>query len=381
MFVLPTFGLGVIGSPSAPPSTFSTATLNNGQTAIGGSNILTFTVNPSTAIGASSTVTIAGLTGSQTSDSGSLTVGGAGAAIFGSSGSWTQSSGTLVLTVAGGQSVPTGSNTVITFTLTNPSSVSSGVTGITLASSGFTTANISGTFLKTLEFIYSVSLDGTDDYIDCGGDSDFSFTDGAGNDSAFSISAWVKLGSNNRTRVAGKGNLEWLFGTSSSNKLTLYLWSNDSTAGWIAQQETTTLATGAWHHIVATYDGSNNASGINLYRAGSLVTMSNASTGSYAGMASQQGSLRIGQWEYPPGSVMNGLVDEVAVFNYELSSSQVSDIYNGGGPGDLTSLSPLGWWRMGDGTEAGSGTTVYDMSSNSNNGTLVNGPTFSTDVP
>lgn len=150
MFVLPTFGLGVIGSPTAPPETFDTATLDNGQTAIGNSNTLTFTVNPSAAIGASSTITIAGLTGSQTSDNGSLTVAGAGAAIFGSSGSWTQSSGTLVLTVAGGQSVPTGSDTVITFTLTNPASTNAGVTGITLASSGFTTANISGTFLNTV---------------------------------------------------------------------------------------------------------------------------------------------------------------------------------------------------------------------------------------
>jgi len=150
MFVLPTFGLGVIGSPTVSPQTFDTATLDNGQTAIGNSNTLTFTVNPSTAISASSTITIAGLTGSQTADSGSLTVGGTNAAIFGSSGAWTQSSGTLVLTVAGGQSVPTGSDTVITFTLTNPATTNAGVTGITLASSGFTTANISGTFLNTV---------------------------------------------------------------------------------------------------------------------------------------------------------------------------------------------------------------------------------------
>ena len=153
MFVLPTFGLGVIGSPTVPPvplETFDTATLENGQTAIGNSNTLTFKVNPSASISAGSTLTIAGLTGSQTSDNASLTVGGTNAAIFGSSGSWTQSSGTLVLTVAGGQSVPTGSDTVITFTLTNPASTNAGVTGITLASSGFTTANISGTFLNAV---------------------------------------------------------------------------------------------------------------------------------------------------------------------------------------------------------------------------------------
>lgn len=150
MFVLPTFAFGVVASPTVPPETFDTATLGNGQTAIGNSNTLTFTVNPSASISAGATLTIAGLTGSQTSDSGSLTVGGTNAAIFGSSGAWTQSSGTLVLTVAGGQSVPTGSDTVITFTLTNPASTNSGVTGITLASSGFTTANISGTFLNAV---------------------------------------------------------------------------------------------------------------------------------------------------------------------------------------------------------------------------------------
>ena len=150
MFVLPTFGLGVIGSPTVPPETFDTATLDNGGNGANNDNTLTFTVNPSASISAGSTLTIAGLTGSQTADSGSLTIGGAGAAIFGSSADWTQSSGTLVLTVAGGQSVPTGSDTVITFTLTNPSTTNVGVTGITLASSGFTTADISGTFLNAV---------------------------------------------------------------------------------------------------------------------------------------------------------------------------------------------------------------------------------------
>lgn len=150
MFVLPTFSFGVVASPTVPLGTFDTATLGNGQTSIGNSNTLTFTVNPSASISAGSILTIAGLTGSQTSDSGTLTIGGAGAAIFGSSGAWTQSSGTLILTVAGGQSVPTGSSTVITFSLTNPASTNAGATGITLASSGFSTANLSGTFLNAV---------------------------------------------------------------------------------------------------------------------------------------------------------------------------------------------------------------------------------------
>ena len=41
---------------------------------------------------------------------------------------------------------------------------------------------------------------------------------------------------------------------------------------------------------------------------------------------------------------------------------------------DATSIGNcVGWWRMGAGTEDGSGTTIYDMSTNSNNGTLSGG--------
>ena len=150
MFVLPTFGLGVIASPTVLPGTFDTATLENGQTNLDNTNILTFTVQPSRDIDAGDSITLAGLTGSQTAD-GSLTLSGAGASVFGSAGSWTQSTGTLVLTVDTGQTLSTGSNTVITFNLTNPATISSGVSVVTLSSSGFTQASISGTFLNTVD--------------------------------------------------------------------------------------------------------------------------------------------------------------------------------------------------------------------------------------
>ena len=151
MFVLPTFGLGVIASPTVPPGTFDTATLENGQTNLDNTNILTFTVQPSRDISAGDSITLAGLTGSQTAD-GSLTLSGAGASVFGSAGSWTQSTGTLVLTVDTGQTLSTGSDTVITFNLTNPATVSSGVSGVTLdGPTGFTQASISGTFLNTVD--------------------------------------------------------------------------------------------------------------------------------------------------------------------------------------------------------------------------------------
>jgi|11BtaG_2_1085332.scaffolds.fasta_scaffold46816_1 hypothetical protein len=161
MFVLPTFGLGVVASPTVPPGTFDTATLENGQTALGNTNTLTFTVQPSEDISAGDSITLAGLTGSQTAD-GSLTLSGAGASVFGSAGSWTQSTGTLVLTVDTGQTLSTGSDTVITFNLTNPATVSSGVSGVTLdGPAGFTQASISGTFLNAVD-IFNVTTRDTE---------------------------------------------------------------------------------------------------------------------------------------------------------------------------------------------------------------------------
>lgn len=231
------------------------------------------------------------------------------------------------------------------------------------------------------EETYSVDLDGSNDYIDCGGNADFSFTDGAGNDSAFSISAWVKLDSNNRARVAGKGNMEWLFGTDGDSKLSIHIWGNDGISNYLALREGQALSTGTWHHLVATYDGSNTVGGINLYRAGSLVSTQNISVGGYVGMASQQGALRIGQWEFN-SSVMNGLIDEVSVFDYELTSSQVASLSSADNTqsADISSLNPLGWWRMGD-NNGGTGTTITDKGSGGNDATLTNGPTFSTTIP
>jgi hypothetical protein len=134
---------------------FTTALLINGSNIVGGTNSLTLTIRPDIAIVAGSTLTLAGLSGSQTVTNASLTVAGANAAVFGSSASW-NNNGTLVLTVDTGQSIPNNADTVITFELTNPASASSGVSGITLSSSGFTQASISGTFLSAVD-IFNVT--------------------------------------------------------------------------------------------------------------------------------------------------------------------------------------------------------------------------------
>jgi hypothetical protein len=76
----------------------------------------------------------------------------------------------------------------------------------------------------------------------------------------------------------------------------------------------------------------------------------------------------------------DGFVDEVAIFDSAISEADITAIYNSGVPADLTSYSPATWWRMGD-NDGGTGTTITDQGSGGNDGTLTNGPTFSSTTP
>ena len=216
---------------------------------------------------------------------------------------------------------------------------------------------------------YSISLDGSDDYIQL---PNGVLTALSG--TAYTISAWFNLDI--------IGYYQMIF--SATSNLQIYFRPRDPQVGlelWVNGasriiQTAPYISLGSWVHGCISVDttgtstmyinGSSNASAVSVPQATSI---SNPVIGS------QNGS----------GYFLNGYVDEVAIFNSALSASDVSDIYNSGVPNDLgpdgLNLSPVGWWRMGDGTEAGSGTTVYDMSGNSNNGTLTNGPTYSTSVP
>ena len=241
----------------------------------------------------------------------------------------------------------------------------------TLSPSGET--NITGTggtppFTNTK----SIQLDGVDDYVDCG-------TNLALLGSATTFSAWVKMTDATSFRILHKGiagSREYAFGMGTSDTLFFVLYNGSS--NYIAQVSTSTMTSyqGSWIHICATYDGSTNASGITLYVNGSVFNSSSLTGGTYtAPSGNANGRVYIGRYstEYADGNI-----DETAVFNSELSQSDVTSIYNSGVPNDISSLSPVSWWRCGDGDTA---PTLTDNGSASNDGTMTNFTTFSTDVP
>ena len=97
---------------------------------------------------------------------------------------------------------------------------------------------------------------------------------------------------------------------------------------------------------------------------------------------------------YPQYTRFKGLMSETAIFNSALSTADVTKIYNGGVPTDLTLAASYdtdrtsnlkGYWRMGDDSNdtavvGGSIATITDSSGNGNDATqstASNQPTFS----
>ena len=220
---------------------------------------------------------------------------------------------------------------------------------------------------------YSIDLDGTDDIVNMGNASELNFN----HNDAFTLSVWVKRDSTGNAELIRKmedsGNYTGFQLTFVSDKIRIYHRRQNQTTNRIQRStDATFTSTTEWYHIVSTYDGSRANTGLKIYVNGSEA----ASTGA--------NSMNAGAWtnnaDFKVGRTTDGHIDEVSVYDSELSATDVATIYNSGIPGDVTSLNPVGWWRMGD-NDSGTGTTVTDQGSGGNDGTLENDAAFSTDVP
>jgi len=220
---------------------------------------------------------------------------------------------------------------------------------------------------------YKLNFDGSGDYANTGYIS--------GSSTGFSHSLWWNT-TNTSSSITpfsnnGTGNIaSWL--RPSNGNLYIIFKSGGTTHNFYPQTPdsnaySTTNSTGYnrdlcdgnWHHIVITFSGTT----VKVYTDGT-EWISDTLNASYAGGGSQ---YVIGRNGNSAGYYMNGSVDEISTFEYELTSTQVSDIYNSGTPVHVGSfglnLSPSGYWRGGD-NDNGTGSTVTDLGSGGNNATL-----------
>ena len=141
---------------------------------------------------------------------------------------------------------------------------------------------------------------------------------------------------------------------------------------------TSNVADGNWHQVAGVRQNVSGNEVYSVYVDGVLQSSNNTSvnSGCMNTSATSTDSWVIGygqSW----GSYFNGLIDEVAVFNYALSTTQISNLYLAGTtttavayPGNaVLANNPVGYWRLGE----KSGLIAYDSSGAGNNGTYTGG--------
>lgn len=137
-----------------------------------------------------------------------------------------------------------------------------------------------------------------------------------------------------------------------------------------------------WHHVAIVHNGTDATLYIDGVASGFYTLSTNKAIwhNDIAGLDKFTVGAKIANGSI--GQYFNGNIDEVAVCETQLTAANLLEIANPttAKATDLSSYSPVGWWRMGD-NDGGSGTTITDQGSGENDGTLTNGPAFSNDVP
>ena len=244
---------------------------------------------------------------------------------------------------------------------------------ITDKGSGGSDATINGaTFSPDTPFsTHCIHFDKTNDYLDLG---DLSPLVGA--KETLSYSLWVK--------VHDTSNVQGILGntTGGANSLfgEVYYYNDILAVNHFSKNHPVNIGMpinqDEWYHLVVTFNRGETYYYLNgterAYFPYSYILTTKTLSTLYS-------TLKLGRCDRfnQEGNVS---LDEFALFEQELSPSDVTEIYNSGYPKPLHKYYPIGWWRMGD-TEGGTGTTIADLGSGGNDGTLVNSPSFSNQTP
>jgi len=211
---------------------------------------------------------------------------------------------------------------------------------------------------------YSLSLDGTDEYATIG----TTYGTLSGNKS---ICGWFYFDNTSTQTIYAKVGAS-TYSASHRGWFLLNAGTMNFRAGGTTTSITLTsnITSSTWTHLAVTGDGTDLKLYVNGTQSGSTQTDGDWDIGEF---------FRTGPYYY-----FNGYVDEIGLWTgTTLSSSDVSAIANAGATAgdkavDLSTYTGLThWWRFGDGDTS---PTVSDKVG-SNNMTLINGPTFVTQVP
>jgi hypothetical protein len=221
----------------------------------------------------------------------------------------------------------------------------------------------------------SLLLDGVDEYIVSPYTSDIDFSGTQG----FSWCWWFKRDTSktsnqqfidNRTS-GGVNHGQMIFFDDGADKLRVII--KDSSGNTISVFSSTAITDANWHHAAFTYSGNQSNTGVELYLDGAGAGKTSP-TGTISASTSNTEDMRVGR-NVSDGNAFKGNIDNIAIYDRELTAAEVSAIYSGGTPPNLvklaTSTSMVRWYRLDDGV-FGTDYTFADNSRGATAATSVN---------
>ena len=218
-----------------------------------------------------------------------------------------------------------------------------------------------------------LEFDGTDDWI--------SFGNILSQYDSFTIEAWIKIDTTASRPILSLGSYDnpedlatnTVFNLSVVSAADLKLsWEYDNGTSESELDDDYAITLNTWTHVCVTRDDSDNK--VRFYKNGALVETSGA-TNDPAGGTSSDVNLRIGtNQNHTSGNDkwFDGEMAHIRIWNVARSDEQISYYYNRLVDSSHTGL--VAYWKLDEGT----GTSIFDSSSNNNTGTIVSGTSAST---
>lgn len=258
-------------------------------------------------------------------------------------------------------------NTGTSSGMTEQNLLNNNVSALNGESSGMDSTNlVASNLIKSIPYSgYSMNFDAGSGYkIDIG----TSLANGLGNGYTgdITVSMWF-----NADTVTSDDGLFTIKTGSSFGNITFLITSN--TARMYYNNDGThisgSVSTNQWYNLVGILS-SGDASNTKLYLNNNAVATATTTPNSsldFNGMDTWIGNYWAGN------NALDGKISNVAIWDRAITEDEILRVYNGGSPGDLSSLNPTSWWSLGaDSYFNGSNWICPDIGANTNDGTSAN---------
>jgi len=162
----------------------------------------------------------------------------------------------------------------------------------------------------------ALAFDGDGDYVDIGKEPNFDIKN------QITVSAWIKVGAFDREwqTIVAKGDRAWRLQRNWGESTLEFACSGLVVPGtdWGQIYGTTDVNDGHWHHVAGVYDQEK----IYLYIDGNL----DASAEAPGTIRVNDEPVYIGENSQTPNRFWNGLIDDVRIYSYALSTEEISEI-------------------------------------------------------